>query len=86
MNITEVKTHLTENEIEFEPLDYFYQKYDARVWSLRIDPKGKNLLLFCKVNHTDYNERSFDILHSHGNVLGIYEEFVLDKVHQLLDK
>jgi hypothetical protein len=86
MNVTEIKTKLTEDEIEFIPLEYFYQKHDARVWSLRIDPTGKNLLLFCKVNHTDYNERSFDILYSGGNVLGIHEEYVLDKVYQLLGK
>lgn len=86
MNITDVKTHLTESEIEFSLLDYFYQKHDARVWSILIDPSDKNIILVSKINHSEINERSYDILCSTGTFTGIHEEFVLDKIHQLLNK
>lgn len=86
MNIKNVIDLLTESEIMFEKLDNRFQKYDCRVWMLRIDPDNHNLFLVCNVNREDINEVNYDILYSKGIVYGIEEDSVLDKVFQLLDR
>lgn len=84
MNINHVTTHLTEAEIPFQKLDFYYQKHDARVWTLRIFPESLNIVVFCKVNHVEYNTVTYDILYSGGCIAGIGEDFFLDKIHQLV--
>lgn len=86
MNITELQTILTESEIPFQKMDYFYPRHDARVWTLLVEPEKHMIFVTCKVNHRDIDTVTFDILASSGNFYGIDAESVADKIFQLLNR
>lgn len=85
-HINDMTNYLSEIETDYENLDYYFPKHDARVWALLVDPKKTKLLVFCKVNHQDINTVSFDIICSAGTFYGIGSDFVAEKIHQLINR
>lgn len=85
MKIDEIKTALHDAEIQYEHIPFFYPRHDCRVWTLRIDPEGKNMFLTCCVNRSELDEVKYDILESTGTAYGIDEDSILERIFQSIN-